>query len=74
MLGELHQTLLYNENDSYAKWYREKMDQTLTKKVISMRLQTLFPKSFQGDAITFAYFLVNRFSHYKLNKNIPKEV
>ena len=50
------------------------MNQTLTEKAWSLRLQTSLPKFFWDDALIFSYFFVNRFSHYKLNGGIPEEV
>ncbi|XP_073109307.1 uncharacterized protein [Elaeis guineensis] len=52
----------------------ERMNRTLMEKARSLRLQASLPKSFWGDAVTFAYFLINRSPHRKLNGGIPEEV
>ena len=50
------------------------MNQTLTEKAMSLRLQASLSKSFWKDALTYAYFLVNRSSHRKLNKRLPMAI
>ena len=50
------------------------MNQTLTEKARSLRLQASMPKSFWEDALTYAYFLVSKSPHRKLNKRLPMAI